>query len=564
MSEGKRADICTVGVDFGTESGRAVVVRTSDGEELASAVCAYPHGVMDRELPDGRELPPEWALQDPEDYIEVLRRAVPEAVRESGVDPASIVGVGIDFTSCTILPVKEDGTPLCTLPEWRDEPHAWVKLWKHHASQPQADEVNELARKTGQSWLARYGGKISSEWFFPKVLQILEEAPEVYREADRIIEAADWIVWRLCGVETRNTCTAGYKAIYQDGRFPDDEFFGGLHPGLAGVVDEKMKRELSPLGSRAGGLTAKAAGWTGLREGTAVAVGNVDAHVCAPAAGVVEPGKMVIIAGTSNCHLVLGDRLAEVPGMCGVVEDGIVPGYYGYEAGQSGVGDIFGWFVRHAVPPEYHEAARRTGLDLHGHLEGEAAKQRPGEHGLLALDWWNGNRSVLVDAGLSGMLVGATLATRAPDIYRALIESTAYGTRKIIETFKQSGVAVDGLVIAGGLMKNRLLMQIYADVTGYPLDVIASEQGPALGSAMHAAVAAGVYRDIAEASRHMSRVHEDVYRPIEENRRVYDALYREYETLHDYFGRGENDVMKRLKKIQRESKGGEREAQSTA
>lgn len=563
MRDREIGEAYTVGIDFGTESGRAVVVRVRDGEELASSVCQYPHGVIDQSLPEsGKTLPPEWALQDPDDYLTVLKTAVPQAVQKSGVDPDSIVGIGIDFTSCTMMPTRADGTPLCTLPEWREEPHAWVKLWKHHAAQPQADEINDLAEKTGQPWLARYGGKISSEWFFAKTLQILEEAPEVYRNADRLIEAGDWLIWRLCGVETRNTCTAGYKAIYQDGYFPDNEFLKELHPELEGVVDNKMKRELLPLGAKAGELTEEAARWMGLNPGIAVAAANVDAHVCVPATGVTEPGRMVLITGTSNCHLMVSEHLGEVPGMCGVVEGGIIPGLYGYEAGQSGVGDIFGWFVKHAVPPEYHEAARKAGTDLHSYLESEAAKQKPGEHGLLALDWWNGNRSVLVDVSLSGLLVGATLATRAPDIYRALIESTAYGTRIIIEAFEESGVPVNELVMAGGLLKNELLMQIYADVTGYPLHVIGSEQGPALGSAMHAAVAAGVYENIQAAAEKMGKVRENVYHPIEENQRTYDTLYREYRTLHDYFGRGENDVMKRLKAIQRQTKEGSREATS--
>src|SRR5690606_5288902 len=310
---------------------------------------------------------------------------------------------------CTMLPTKADGTPLSNLPEWRANPHAWVKLWKHHASQPQADKINEVARQRGESWLQLYGGKISSEWFFSKALQILEEAPEVYEAADRLIEAADWIVWQLTGVETRNACTAGYKAIVQDGVFPSRDYFAALDPRFADVVDTKMSREFLPLGAKAGGLSQQAAEWTGLKPGTPVAVANVDAHVTIPAVGAVEPGIMVMIMGTSTCHMLLGEEIQPVEGMCGVVRDGILPGYYGYEAGQRGVGDIFAWFVDNAVPPEYHEAAKQAGLDLHQYLEREAARQKPGEHGLLALDWLNGNRSTLVDADLSAMLLGMTL-----------------------------------------------------------------------------------------------------------------------------------------------------------
>jgi L-ribulokinase len=542
-------DTYTIGIDFGTESGRAVVVRVRDGAELASAVTPYPDAVIDRTLPgSGVPLGAEWALQNPSDYLHVVKTAVPAALQTSGVDPASVIGLGIDFTACTMLPVTADGTPLCELPEFRANPHAWVKLWKHHAAQPHADRINAVARERGEGWLPRYGGKISSEWFFAKALQIFEEAPEVYARADRLLEAADWVIWRLCGVETRNTCTAGYKAIYQDGRYPAREYLAALNPGFADVVERKMAHDLAPLGGRAGGLTAEAARWTGLPEGIAVAVANVDAHVTVPAAGVVEPGRMVAIMGTSTCHMLLGDRLTEVPGMCGVVDGGIVPGLYGYEAGQSGVGDIFGWFVRRAVPAEYG-----SGAAAHERLEREAAAQKPGEHGLLALDWWNGNRSVLVDANLGGLLVGMTLATRAPDIYRALIEATAFGTRLIVENFETSGVPVRELVVAGGLQKNALLMQIYADVTGRPLSLVASEQGPALGSAMHAAVAAGAYATIQDAAARMGKIRRSVYTPVPAHQAVYDRLYEDYVILHDYFGRGVNDVMKRLKRLGRPS-----------
>lgn len=551
------AEQYTIGVDFGTESGRAVVVRVSDGAELGSAVHKYADGVIDEHLPGSdKPLPPEWALQNPDDYIEVFKNAVPAAIREAGIDPADVIGIGIDFTACTMMPTKADGTPLMRLPEFRDNPHAWVKLWKHHAAQPEADKINETARKMGEPWLNRYGGKISSEWFFSKTLQILDEAPEVYEAADRLLEAADWVVWQLGGRESRNTCTAGYKAIYQDGDFPRREYFAALDPRLADVIDTRMKRELDPLGGRAGSLTEEAARWTGLRPGIAVAVANVDAHVTPPAAGVVGPGIMVMIMGTSTCHMVMSEELHEVPGMCGVVYGGIVPGLYGYEAGQSGVGDIFAWFVDNAVPPEYHEAAKARGMDLHAYLESEAAKQKPGEHGLLALDWWNGNRSVLVDVDLSGLLVGATLATKAPDIYRALIEATAFGTRTIIEAFNNNGVPIHEVVAAGGLPeKNKLLMQIYADVTGYEFKIIRSEQGPAVGSAMHAAVAAGAYENIQAAAKKMGALKDESFKPIPENQAVYDKLYAEYVKLHDYFGRGENDVMKRLRQIRNEARG---------
>lgn len=534
-----RGDRYVVGVDFGTLSGRALVVRVGDGAELGTAVHEYRHGVMESRLPDGVPLPPDWALQDPEDYRDVLRHAVPAAVAAAGIDPARVIGVATDFTACTVLPTLADGTPLCEVPELRSRPHAWVKLWKHHAGQPHADRINALAHERREPWLDRYGGKISAEWQFAKGLQILDEDPEVYRRAARFVEAADWIVWQLCGVETRNICTAGYKGIRQDGRYPSREFLAALDPAFVDFV-AKLDGRLLPMGARAGALTAQAAAWTGLPEGIAVAAGNVDAHVTAASAQALVPGHLVAIMGTSTCHVVNGAALAEVPGMCGVVEGGLSPGAWGYEAGQSGVGDIFGWFVEHAAP---------AGADSHERLSELAAAQPVGAHGLIALDWWNGNRSLLVNHDLSGLVVGLTLATRPADVYRALLEATAYGTRMIIEAFVAAGVPVRELVVAGGLTANRLLMQIYSDVTNRPLSLIGSAQGPALGSAIHAAVAAGAYPDVYAASAAMGRVDRDAYRPDPERARAYDALYAEYRSLHDHFGRGGDDVMSRLRAI---------------
>jgi L-ribulokinase len=539
---------CVIGIDFGTLSGRAVVVAVADGEELGSAVHEYANGVIDDVLPaTGARLPPQWALQDPEDWLEVLRRAVPEALAVAGIAPERVIGIATDFTASTPLPVLADGTPLCRVPELAGRPHAYPKLWKHHAAQAQADRVNAVARERGESWLARYGGFISAEWEFAKALQVLEEDPEVYARTDRWIEAADWIVWQLCGHETRNACTAGYKAIHQDGRYPSEDYLRALDERFANFVSDKVAAPLSPLGGRAGGLTAQAAAWTGLPEGLAVAVGNVDAHVTAPAARAIAPGQMLMIMGTSTCHVMNADLLTEVPGMCGVVDGGIVPGLWGYEAGQSGVGDIFAWLVDNAVPGRYHDEARERGLSVHEHLSQLAAAQQVGEHGLVALDWNNGNRSVLVDHELSGLIVGLTLATRAEDIYRALVEATAFGTRTILDTFAAAGVPVTELYAAGGLVKNPFVMQVYADVTRMPLHVIGSEQGPALGSAIHAAVAAGAYPNVFAASAAMGRVMRDAFVPDERRADAYEPLYEAYTRLHDHFGRGGDDVMHRLR-----------------
>ncbi|MGW0485646.1 ribulokinase [Nonomuraea sp. NPDC003214] len=561
MESHVNANKFVVGVDFGTLSGRAVVVRVSDGAELGSAVHEYAHGVIERELPGSDvRLGPDWALQSPQDWIDVLRVAVPSAVAAAGVSPADVIGIGIDFTACTVLPATADGTPLCF--ETPELPHAWPKLWKHHAAQPHADRINALAARRGESWLPRYGGKISSEWEFAKALQVLEEDPGTYERAERWIEAADWIVWQLTGVESRNICTAGYKGIFQDGGYPSEDFLAELNPAFAGFTgklatgqvgeDAGKGVRLAALGAPAGPLSARAAAWTGLPEGVAVAVGNVDAHVTAAAADAVAPGRMVAIMGTSTCHIMPSDRLAEVPGMCGVVRDGIVPGLWGYEAGQSAVGDIFAWFVDAFVPAAYTRRAAEQGVSVHAHLTALAAEQAVGQHGLVALDWFGGNRSVLVDHNLSGVVLGQTLATRPEDVYRALIEATAYGARTIVETFEKSGVPVEEFVVAGGLLKNPFLMQVYADVLRRPLSVIGSDQGPALGSAIHAAVAAGAYDDIQAAAAAMGKRTEAAYVPDEARADAYDRLYAEYRDLHEHFGDGK--ALHRLRAIRNEAR----------
>jgi L-ribulokinase len=545
-------DKYVIGVDYGTLSGRALIVRVSDGKEMGSAVFDYPNAVMDRVLnSSGKALGPDWALQDPNDYVEVLKHAVPEAIKASGINAADVVGIATDFTACTMIPVLEDGTPLCQLDEYKGNPHAYVKLWKHHAAQPHADRINATARERKEAWLPRYGGQISSEWELAKGLQILEEAPDVYKKMWKFVEAADWIIWQLCGTYVRNACTAGYKGNLQDGKYPSREYFAALNPEFADF-EGKISHTIGELGDNAGPLTAEASAWTGLPAGIAVAVGNVDAHVTAPAAKATEPGQMVAIMGTSTCHVMNHDAITEVPGMCGVVDGGIVSGLYGYEAGQSGVGDIFAWYVNNQVPQRYFDEATAAGTSIHQYLTDLSANEAVGAHGLVALDWHSGNRSVLVDHELSGTVLGLTLTTTADQVYRALLESTAFGTRMIVDTFAASGVPVKEFIVAGGLLKNKFLMQLYSDVTRLPISTIDTDQGPALGSAIHAAVAAGEYSNVNAAAEAMGKVNKHVYTPNEERSLQYDKLYREYVELHDYFGRGANNVMKRLKQMKRE------------
>lgn len=545
----------TIGVDYGSQSGRAVLVDVKSGKEVATAVKEYTHGVMDEFLPDGiTKLKNDWALQHPNDYLEVLQKTIPTILKESGISPNDVIGVAIDFTASTILPIRADGTPLCTEEAFVGNPHSYVKLWKHHAAQEEANRLNEIAEERGEDFLQRYGGKISSEWMVPKVWQILNEAPEIYEAADQFIEATDWLTSQLTGEIKRNSCTAGYKAIWsKQAGYPSNEFFAALDPRLENIVEDKLSNEIFSIGTKAGEITDKAAELTGLNPGTAVAVGNIDAHVSIPAVGITEPGKLLMIMGTSTCHILLGEEERIVPGMCGVVEDGVIPGYMGYEAGQSCVGDHFEWFIDNCVPGSYFDEANEQGINIHELLTEKASRLQVGESGLLALDWWNGNRSTLVDVDLTGVLIGATLLTKPEEVYRALIEATAYGTRIIVETFRKNGVPVNEVYACGGIAeKNALMMQIYSDVLNMEIKISASSQTPALGSAMFGAVAAGEgrggYNSIEEAAEAMARVNDETYMPTLKNVEVYEQLYLEYEKLYEYFGR-ENNVMKTLKGI---------------
>ena len=548
-----------IGIDFGTESGRIVVVRVRDGEEMGAAVVPYPDGVLDENLPGGGKLEPDSALQNPRDYYLVLEKGVPRALKEAGIKADEVIAVGSDFTSCTVFATARDGTPLCLIPEYRREPLAWPILWKHHAAQPEADRITEIGRERHEEFIRIYGGKYSSEWFFAKILQVLNDNPELYEAADRFIEGTDWIVWQLTGEEKRNNSTAGYKAMWVKGvGFPSRDFFRAVHPRLENVIQEKVGTDFYPLGTRAGGLTAHWAGAMGLREGIPVSMGVADGHVAIPATTVTKPGSLSMVMGTSLVQMLMGSERRIVKGICGVVEDGIVPGFWGYEAGQYAGGDMFAWFFDHVVPASLKNQARKLNLPFATLLEKRAGSLRPGESGLVALDWWNGNRSVLVDADLTGLLLGATLATPPEAIFRALIEAAAFGTRQIIEAFEAQGLHTKDVVACGGLpARNKLLMQIFADVMGREIRVAKHPQTcSALGAAIHAAAAAGRqaggYESIPEAAEHMAHLQSETYRPRPENRKVYNRLFKEFQTLHDYFGRAGNDVMKRLKVLKRE------------
>jgi L-ribulokinase len=533
-----------IGVDFGTESGRVLLVDAHTGEELAVNVVSYPSGVIDRELPgSGERLPSDWALQDPRDWINVLDTGVPAVLAQAGIDADSVVGLGLDVTSCTVLPVDVEGSPLCTLDRWREHRHAWPKLWKHHAAQPVADRLNEVAQERGESFLERYGGRISSEWYFPKLIELWLEDRDCYDAASGFIEGTDWLVWQLTGREKRQSCTAGYKALWSpDEGLPSAEYFEAAYPGFDRPA-EKLGTEFAPLGTCAGTLRPQVAERLGLGERVAVAVGNVDSFVSVPGAGVQSPEVFVTVVGTSICDMVVSPDEVRLPGITGVVRDGILPGLYGYEAGQVAVGDMLAWFVQ----------TLGWGSDAYARLEGAAAQLGPGETGLLALDWWNGNRSILADADLTGAIFGLTLHSTPEEIYRALLESIAFGNRRIMENFADHGVRLTEIVACGGIAeKSPLTMQLFADISGCTVRVPGSGEIPARGSALFGAVAAGVFDAIGDAVAATRPDTAHTYTPDRQATDTYTRVYEIYRRLYDTLGRSEVDLLHGLKRIRTE------------
>jgi L-ribulokinase len=536
---------CTIGVDFGTESGRVLVLDARAGEELGVSVVPYPSAVIDRELPStGERLPGDWALQDPDDWVTVLCDGIPAAVADAGVASEEVVGLGVDFTSCTVLPVTQDGTPLCTLPQFRERRHAWPKLWKHHAAQPIADRLNEVALERSEPFLQRYGGRISSEWYFPKLIEVWSEDREVYDACAAFVEATDWIVWHLTGREVRQSATAGYKAMWSPAEgLPPTEYFEAAYPGFS-HPSEKLGTDFVALGTRAGTLTAERARRLGLTEDLAVAVGNVDAWVSVPGAGVTSPETFVTVIGTSTCSMIVSPDEVLLPGVTGVVRDGILPGLYGYEAGQAAVGDMLAWFVR----------TLDGGRDTYAQLEAQAARLHPGETGLLALDWFNGNRSILADADLTGAILGLTLHSSRSEIYRALLEAIAFGNRRIVDNFTEHGLPLSEIVAVGGIAeRSPLTMQLIADTSGMSVHVPTWREIPARGAALFGALAAGIYADIDAAIAATRPSESRTYTPDAAAKAVYDRVYAIYRTLYESLGRTDVSLLHDLKKIRAET-----------
>jgi len=555
----------SLGLDFGTESLRALLVDLESGDEAATEVFSYPHGVLDERLPveGSPELGDSWFLQHPQDYLDGLESVVPAVLKQAGVEGRQVMGIGLDFTSCTILPTDSEGTPLCLKGEFAADPQAWVKLWKHHGASQEALRVQTVAEERGEKFMDYYGHTISSEWVLPKVLETLHRSPKVYDAAYTFVEGADWVTWQLTGRLARNACCAGYKAQYIPdlGGYPSREFLEAMEPGFGEFFESKMTGPIVPPGEAVGGLSREWAGKLGLEEGTPVSAGLIDAHCGVTGSGVTRPGRMVIVMGTSFCHMMLAEEAHLFEGPLGVVKDGIIPGYYAYESGQSAGGDIYAWLVENCVPAACQEEAAAKGLSIHDFLSARAAKLQPGESGLLALDWWNGNRSVLMDAELSGLIVGLTLDTRPEEMYRAVIEATAFGTRYIIRAYQRAGMKIEELVACGGLPdQNPFVMQVFADVCCLPIRVAGSPQAVALGAAMYGATAAGGERggfsSIHAAAQRLAKPFRTTYYPRPGHSEVYEALFAEYEFLHDLFGRKER-LMHRLRRLRARAKGRE-------
>src|SRR5665213_1947410 len=547
----------SIGIDFGTESGRVLLLDLATGEEIAVREVRYAHGVIDQRLPTNDvPLEPDTALQAPQDYLDVIFQGVPEALADGNVRASEVIGIGVDFTACTVLPTTRDGTPMCAISEWSDHPFSFVKLWKHHTAQPVADRLNEVAHRRGEHFLARYGGRLSAEWYFPKLIETWLRDRPLYDAMDVFVEATDWIVWQLTGSLSRASSTAGYKACWLAGAgLPSREFFEEAYPGFPDP-SEKLGTEFFPPGTSAGTLTPEMANRLGLSTDVAVAIGNVDAFVALPAVGVQRPGPFVMVIGTSICDLVLDEHEVQMPGITGVVEDGFIPGFFGYEAGQAAVGDMFAWFGDRLL--ELDAPSSSTGESWHVALDAEAAVLAPGSSGLVVLDWWSGNRSILGDADLSGVIAGLTLATTRSEIYRALLESVAFGTRRIIENFREHGLTLDEIVACGGIAeRSPLMMQLLADITGLSVMVPASSQIPARGSALFGALAAGSSRggfgDIFEAVTVLKPAVAARYEPRAANKGVYDAVYSAFCGLHDALGRDHGEWLHTLKRLRRGS-----------
>ncbi|QDT05489.1 Ribulokinase [Rubripirellula lacrimiformis] len=524
--------VVSLGLDFGTESVRAILVDR-DGQQLAIAAVDFAHGQITDTLPGSSDpLPAHFALQAPDDWLDAAAEATRSAMSQSGVRADQIVGVGVDFTSCTMLPTTIDGTPLCQVESLASVPLAWPKLWKHHGAIQQTERMNRIANHRNESFLARYGGTIGLEWFFPKVLETIENAPQVADAAEVWLEAGDWFVWQLVGGPanelTRSSCQAGYKAMWSASEgYPSLDYFAAVHPLLAEVVANRLPGVMRSPGESAGGVCDAMAKRFGLQTGTPVSAAIIDAHSAVPGVGAADPGTLVMVLGTSSCHMLNATEFANVPGVAGVVDGGILPGMFGYETGQAAVGDAFAWLLK------------LVNLESFESLSEAAMKLPPGADGVACLDWMNGCRTPLMDGGVRGALTGLGLHHGPEHLYLALMEASAFGLRWIVELLRDGGVPIDRFVATGGLPHhNRAFVEVYADVLGAEIEIHPSTQGPAVGAAVLGMLAAGPdasgFRDVTEAASAMASAksgQSDKVYPRSDRCAAYHQLYSGYREL---------------------------------
>lgn len=539
-----------IGIDFGTLSARAVIIDAKTGNQEGVGVSKYKHGVLDTSLPSGKILNPLTAYQVPNDYVDALKSAISKALENSSVDANDIEAIGLDFTATTLVSVDENYIPLCNHKKFADEPNAYALLWKHSAAYKQAQKITHILNEHCPKALEAYGQKQSAEWLFPKILYILENSPEVYSSTSRFMEAADWISYILTENEIKNPSMAAFKGIWneKDG-FISNDLLKKINPLLGGLIGTKIS-VCNETSSIAGKLCKNGAKLTGLKEGIPVAMPLIDAHAPLATLGITQDGEMMLVMGTSCCHVMHSTDKKSIYGISGYGDKVIFPDKCTYEAGQISFGDCLDWFITNCVPTNYTEKANNDGVDIHEYLSRLAALQKVGENGIVALSWLGGNRSVYYDAKLSGMFLGITLTTKPEDLYRAIIESIAYGTRRIIEEFETNGIKVGTLYATGGIShKNPFLMQIFADVTGRNIDVSSVTEGAAYGSAINAAATLDIYSSFREACDKLKKPVIKRYAPILKNKEIYDKLYCEYIKLYSYFGQQSKDIMHTLTKI---------------
>ncbi len=534
----------TIGVDFGTLSARAVVLSMT-GEIKSSCTVEYPHAVMDETLGDV-SLPPDFALQDPNDYLYALKKVISDALADANISNSDVCALCIDFTACTVLCHLADGTPMCNIDEFKSNPHAYVKLWKHHGAKQEARELERVAKDTNASWLKFYNNTVSSESFFAKALETFKNAPELYNKSERISEAGDWLSFMLTGVDTRSVSFAGFKAFWSaDDGYPSKEYLDSVEDGFGDIIGTKLSDNVVFAGECVGKITKQGAQLCGLCEGTLVGTPMIDAHAPLISLGITAPGTLMMVLGTSGCYIVNDTGRREIDGICASSDNSVIPGLCTYEAALACFGDQLDWFIKKLLGNNYKDSA-----SAHADLTKKSEALKIGESGLVALNWFNGNRCPLSDFNLSGMIMGLTLTTRPEEIYRALLEGAVFSTAIIIENYKNAGIPVDNIIATGGIAwKNPHFVGILADVLDIPISVSSSPEGAAHGCAIVASVVAGEFDTFENAAKVLSAPIAKTYYPNPENHKQYMPLYDIYKTLHNHFGVENPKIMSALKKL---------------